>query len=104
MLVAAIACATLAAPGAPPRRRLYPDRLPAGAGREIAERACLLCHSPQLIEQQHKDEAAWEKTIALMEKWGAPVTPAQHDSLRAYLMAVRGNRRPSSGSLRSRGR
>ncbi|MEP7027136.1 MAG: hypothetical protein ABI960_00945 [Candidatus Eisenbacteria bacterium] len=86
-LLGAIACATLAAPGAPPRRKLYPDRLPAGPGREIAERACLVCHSAQLIAQQHKGREAWEKTIAQMEKWGAPVAPAQHDSLRAYLTA-----------------
>jgi len=78
---------------APPVRTMpYPARLPDGAGRAIAERACLVCHSPQLIAQQHKDQASWEKTIATMEKWGAPITPAQHDSLRAYLVSKLGPR------------
>jgi hypothetical protein len=94
-LALAAACAAFAAEPAgapPPRITPYPDRLPDGAGRAIAERACLVCHSPQLIAQQHKDQAAWEKTIAQMEKWGAPLTPAQHDSLRAYLTAKLGPR------------
>jgi len=78
--------------GPPPRITPYPARLPDGTGRAIAERACLVCHSPQLIGQQHKDQASWEKTIATMEKWGAPITPAQHDSLRAYLVSKLGPR------------
>jgi hypothetical protein len=64
----------------------YPSRLPAGRERAIAEQACLLCHSPQLIAQQHKDAAAWEKTLIQMEKWGAPLTPAQHVVLKAWLV------------------
>ena len=92
MLLAAAATAFAATPTAPPRRMPYPARLPGGPGREIAERACQVCHSPQLIAQQHKDAAAWEKTIAQMEKWGAPLTPAQHDSLKTYLSARFGPR------------
>lgn len=84
-LLVATLLATVGAGPEPAPRALYPARLPAGVGRAIAARACLVCHSAQLITQQHKDEAAWEKTITQMEKWGAPVTPAQHDSLRAYL-------------------
>ena len=65
---------------------MYSSRLPEGDGREIAQRACLLCHGAQLINQQKKDEAGWEKTIAQMEKWGAPVKPAEHDVLKAYFV------------------
>jgi len=59
--------------------------LPEGAGRELAEHACLICHSAMLITQQRKDSTAWEKTVRQMETWGAPVPPAEHDSLRLYL-------------------
>jgi len=59
---------------------------PAGAGREIAERGCVLCHSSMLVVQQAKDSTGWVKTVTLMEKWGAPVAPAQHDSLIVYLV------------------
>ena len=88
--LALVALVALKGVAAPPRAKpvvahILPARLPAGPERAIAERACLVCHSPQLIAQQHKDAAAWEKTIAQMEKWGAPLTPAEHDSLKAYL-------------------
>jgi hypothetical protein len=81
---------------APPVAHILPARLPAAPERAIAERACLVCHSPQLIAQQHKDAAAWEKTIAQMEKWGAPLTPAEHDSLKAYLTRRFGPRASAS--------
>jgi cytochrome c5 len=71
---------------------LYPNEFPPGGGAEIAGRACALCHSPTLVTQQRKDSLGWEKTLALMEKWGAPVTPAEHDSLRGYLLTRFGPR------------
>jgi hypothetical protein len=77
--------------GAPPdtgavtKRMAYAAALPDSAGRGIAERWCVLCHSAMLITQQAKDSTAWEKTIAQMEKWGVVVTPEEHDTLRTYL-------------------
>ena len=74
-------------------RAAYPDTFPAGPGRAIAERACLFCHSPMLVTQQAKDSTGWEKSLATMEKWGAPLTPAEHDTLRGYLLGRFGPRR-----------
>jgi hypothetical protein len=65
---------------------------PAGTGQAIAERACLFCHSPMLVTQQAKDSTGWEKTLGQMEKWGAPVNAAEHDTLRRYLLARYGPR------------
>lgn len=73
-------------------RAAYPDTFPAGPGRAIAERACLFCHSPMLVSQQAKDSTGWEKSLATMEKWGAPMTPAERDTLRGYLRASFGPR------------
>ena len=67
-------------------RAAYPDTFPAGPGRAIAEKACLFCHSPMLVTQQAKDSTGWEKSLATMEKWGAPMTPAERDTLRGYLL------------------
>ena len=88
----------VAGSGAPPIRRpvsraAYPDTFPAGTGRAIAERACLFCHSPMLVTQQAKDSTGWEKSLATMVKWGAPMTPAEHDTLRQYLLANFGPRK-----------
>jgi len=85
-LLAAVAAA------APKPTTVYPARLPAGSQRALAEQRCLICHSAQLIAQQHKDGAAWEKTIAQMEKWGVALTPAEHDSLKGYLVRALGQR------------
>lgn len=67
--------------------------LPAGEGHDIAERSCLMCHSAMLISQQAKDSTGWSKTVTLMEKWGAPVTPAEHDTLMRWLVGTLGPRR-----------
>jgi cytochrome c5 len=82
----ALAVAALGAGDAsPPRRSVYVAKLPPGEGREATERACLMCHSAMLITQQHKDSTAWEKSVKLMEAWGAPVAPAEHAVVIGYL-------------------
>lgn len=74
-------------------RAPYPASFPAGPGREIAERACLFCHSPMLVTQQAKDSTGWEKTLTTMRAWGTPITAAEQDTLRGYLLANFGPRR-----------
>jgi hypothetical protein len=69
-----------------PMKLAYKNTLPDSAGRSIAERWCLVCHSAMLITQQAKDSTAWEKTLGQMEKWGVTVTPEERDSLRLYLV------------------
>jgi len=77
----------------PPPAHPYPAKFPAGEGHLIAERACAICHSPMLVTQQAKDSTGWEKTLATMEKWGAPVSGADHDTLRVYLVSHFGPKR-----------
>jgi sulfite oxidase len=95
-LVLACALAWAAAGSAAPQRvtHLYPATLPKGDGRALATTACLVCHTAQLVNQQAKDSTAWEKTVTQMEKWGAPVPPAQHSLLVRYLVRARGPRHP----------
>jgi cytochrome c5 len=78
--------------GKAPRRRVYEQQFPEGPGKDVAERSCLLCHSQTLVTQQAKDSTAWEKTLGTMQKWGAKLTPAEHDSLRDYLVSHFGPR------------
>ena len=75
-----------------PRRDVYPAEFPDGPGRPLAQRYCAICHAPTLVTQQAKDSTGWEKTLALMEKWGAPVRGAEHDTLRSYLLVHFGTR------------
>ena len=102
VVLALVACATgitYAASSKP--TPLYSAKLPEGPERAIAERACLVCHGAQLINQQHKDDAGWEKTIAQMEKWGAPLKPGEHPALKAYLVRKLGPK-PSNGGAPGR--
>jgi len=71
-------------------------RLPAGPGRDLTRQNCLICHSAMLITQQHKDSTGWGKTVALMQKWGAPVRPSAHDTLITYLRNHFGSRPPGA--------
>ena len=93
-MLAGVAATLGAAPrhAAPVAATLYPDHFPDGPGADIAARACVVCHSAMLVTQQSKDSLGWEKTLALMEKWGAPVAASEHDSLRVYLMSRFGPR------------
>lgn len=88
----AVVGAALAA-GDEPLRHVYPKTLPEGRGLEVAGKACLMCHSSMLIAQQHKDSTAWEQTLTTMVNWGAPLTPGERDTLRAYLVRHFGPRR-----------
>jgi len=98
-LLAGVSAVTLSAP-APARRAAAREarnatptnEFPPGAGQEIAARSCALCHSAMLVTQQAKDSTGWEKTITLMEKCGAPVRGAEHDTLRSYLLVHFGAR------------
>ena len=98
MRSAALLLCALAAVAAAKPTGVYPARLPAGRQRTLAEQKCLVCHSAQLIAQQHKDAAAWEKTIAQMEKWGVALTPAERDSLKGYLVRAFGPRKASGAA------
>jgi cytochrome c5 len=89
------ASAALPAPGPSPAlaaaidasERSSAAALPDGSGREVVRSSCLTCHSASMISQQHKDAAAWDKTVTKMVAWGAPLPDDRKDELIAYLVA-----------------
>ncbi len=86
------AAANSGSPASGRGRLTYATEFPTGPGRDLASRSCLICHSASLVVQQAKDSTAWEKTIGQMEKWGVKLTPAEHDTLRGYLVTRFGPR------------
>ena len=95
LVAVAAVTATVATPagdGKAGRREVYAAHFPKGPGQELAERYCIICHAVPLVAQQAKDSTAWEKTLGQMEKWGIHPTPAEHDTLRRYLVAHFGPR------------
>ena len=74
------------------RRPAYANEFPEGEGKPLADRYCQICHSATLATQQAKDSTGWEKTLVQMEKWGVKMAPAEHDTLRRFLLAHYGPR------------
>ena len=59
--------------------------LPDGPGKALVTERCLLCHGAALIGQQHKDAAAWGRTVTQMRTWGTPIQDDDQTALVAYL-------------------
>jgi len=60
------------------------EQLPTGPAKEKAAAACLTCHEARIIVQQRLSEAAWEKEMDKMIKWGAEVDAKDRDALIEY--------------------
>jgi len=59
--------------------------LPEGNGREIAERACLSCHSTDILRQQRLTEKQWTASVTKMVGWGAALSDTERAVLVPYL-------------------
>jgi hypothetical protein len=59
--------------------------LPDGVGKETADKACLSCHSTDLLRQQRLTEAQWAASVNKMVGWGAEVPEEKKDELVKYL-------------------
>ena len=64
---------------------------PAGAGADIANSQCLICHSADMVlYQPARSQDEWKVTINKMRTvYGAPIVPDQIDALAAYLSELR---------------
>jgi cytochrome c5 len=60
-------------------------KLPDGPAKVIVTERCLLCHGAALITAQHKDAAAWGRTVTQMRTWGTPIQDEDQTALVAYL-------------------
>ncbi len=58
--------------------------LPPGPMQEKARKACLPCHTAQIIVQQQLDRRVWTKEMDKMIRWGAPVAAEDRDALIDY--------------------
>src|SRR5579884_12087 len=60
---------------------------PAGAGAEIVQAKCLICHGGEMIASQRLTAAQWSAEVTKMTGWGAPLSPEEQKTLAAYLAA-----------------
>jgi cytochrome c5 len=68
--------------------------LPDDPAKTLVTERCLLCHSAGLIAQQHKDAAAWGRTVTQMRTWGSPIQDEDQAAMVAYLSKHFGLKQP----------
>ena len=61
--------------------------LPEGTGKAIAERACLPCHSSDILRQQRLNEKQWTAELTKMAGWGAELSDSDRAALLPYFMS-----------------
>jgi len=79
---AAPAAAPVAVASAP---AIQPGVLPAGPGRNVAQRLCSSCHSLVLLTATGHTEDEWDSIVARMENNGMMASPEDIDTVITYL-------------------
>jgi cytochrome c5 len=61
--------------------------LPSGAGKELVENRCVMCHSLERVTVVKRQKRDWERVVANMyERWGMSA-PDEVNAISAYLVA-----------------
>ena len=83
--------------GPRPLTTASPVAMPAQAavdhGAELFKAKCLVCHGPELVEQQRLARAGWVREVEKMTRWGAEVSDADKDHLADFLFKNYGPRK-----------
>ena len=72
-------------PAAAAKPALQPGVLPAGAGRNVAQRLCGTCHSLILVTANGHTEAEWDSIVARMESNGMQASADDINTVIDYL-------------------
>ncbi len=67
---------------------------PPGPAKALADGACLLCHSADIVAQQRLTQKQWGAEVTKMIGWGADVHSDRKDELVAYLLKNFGSDAP----------
>jgi cytochrome c5 len=72
-------------PGSPRPAPAVAVTLPNGAGKELVEQRCTLCHDLDRIAGVKRDQRDWESIVANMVARGAPASADEARGILAYL-------------------
>ncbi|HEY5054992.1 MAG TPA: hypothetical protein VII58_02460 [Acidobacteriaceae bacterium] len=64
-----------------------PDALPAGAGKDLVQRACVACHNVRRVTAARETKEEWNQTVDKMIEHGAILSDAEADTIVQYLSA-----------------
>jgi mono/diheme cytochrome c family protein len=95
LLISALAAVTLCAfaqsapaPSPTPAPAVQdPDALPAGAGKDLVQRACVACHNVRRVTAARETKEEWNQTVDKMIEHGAILTDSEADTIVQYLSA-----------------
>src|SRR5258708_2298408 len=90
LTMAASVCAALPAQAQvvqpdPSQKGGYP--LPDGSAKTLVQENCTICHDLRNVVNSNKSRDDWENTVDMMKNAAAPLTPAQADQIKTYLIA-----------------
>jgi mono/diheme cytochrome c family protein len=78
--------ATSFGPGVPfPNQQPVDVKLPDGAGKELVEGGCALCHGVDRVAATNRSKDQWEKIVNRMVFYGSPISGDQVTSIVTYL-------------------
>lgn len=80
--------AAAASAQAPTPAELVSGPLPDGPEADMAHAQCTVCHDEEYLVQQRLSPAAWQKTLAKMQKFGANVNDEQAARLATWLSTL----------------
>lgn len=66
---------------------LAAQSLPAGAGLDVLNKRCLICHEADIITSQKLTLTGWTRSVDKMVRWGSSITPEEREVLQPYLAA-----------------
>lgn len=61
------------------------EKLAEGAGAELVQAKCTLCHDLGNITRIRQSRDGWADTLKVMIRRGAPITPAEENAILEYL-------------------
>lgn len=64
---------------------LYAQNLPEGAGKEVVERACSICHEATIVMGRNMNRDQWRAEVTRMVQEGAKLTDAEFTLVVDYL-------------------
>lgn len=59
--------------------------LPAGAGLDVLNKRCLICHEADVISSQKLSLTGWTRSVDKMVRWGSAITADEREVLQPYL-------------------
>jgi cytochrome c5 len=69
-----------------------PASLPEGAGKDLVEKNCVLCHGLDRVAGARRSAAEWSRIVAQMSFFGAPLSEAERQTAATYLAASLGTK------------